>query len=127
MKLVRKGDDWTLEQDASVPVKKDVVSMMLMDFENLTADRKITGSDAKGKDFGFEDPSNVITITTAEGTKTFTFGMENEITREYYLIVDQDVDNIYVMNTSIPTTCSKSIEELTTTEDTAATEMDTNN
>ena len=71
-------------------------------------------------EYGFDKPGNIITFTTAEGTKTLTIGMENPVTGQYYVKIDGE-DTLYLVSGSFPSVFSKSLEELKeTTEDTEA-------
>ena len=84
----KKGERWICDNDTSMKVDESKVSTMLSDIAVVTAKQTLTGETVKAEDFGFEEPTNVITITTSGGTNTFTYGMQNSITGEYYMIMN---------------------------------------
>ena len=108
-----------MKQDDSLTLNQTLVGDITDEIASLTADQTVENA-GELSEYGFDKPGNIITFTTAEGTKTLTIGMENPVTGQYYVKIDGE-DTLYLVSGSFPSVFSKSLEELKeTTEDTEA-------
>lgn len=99
----RNGDgDWIYPADENFPVDNDTVSSLLMDLEDVDYSRRLENVEDLS-DYGLDEPSNVITVTDAQGTKyTITIGNMNGSTGDYYIYLDEDTDVVYTISSTIP-------------------------
>ncbi len=119
LQFVKEGSTWVMKQDDSLTLNQTLVGDITDEIASLTADQTVENA-GELSEYGFDKPGNIITFTTAEGTKTLTIGMENPVTGQYYVKIDGE-DTLYLVSGSFPSVFSKSLEELKeTTEDTEA-------
>lgn len=114
----KDGDTWYYQSDQSINIDEDKVSTMLAAVAEVTAEEKLENVEDISE-YGFDNPTNVLTFTMEDGTRTITIGMQNEITSQYY-IMDNNSNAIYIVDSSISTAFSKSIEDMTVVEDTSS-------
>lgn len=107
-----------IDGDAIYQFDTDKVSTMLSYLTTITADSVIEDPEDITQ-YGFSTPTNEITITTEDGSTTYTIGSSNEITGSYYLMVDYDESKVYVIDSSILTACGYTIDDLMPEEDTS--------
>lgn len=105
-----------IDGDAIYQFDTDKVSTMLSYLTSITADSVIEDPEDITQ-YGFSTPTNEITITTEDGSTTYTIGSSNEITGSYYLMVDYDESKVYVIDSSILTACGYTIDDLMPEED----------
>ena len=117
IRLTRKDDCWYA---GAVSLNAATVSSMVDDFNSATASQVITGNDINLDTFGLSAPSNVITLTDKEGkTQVFNIGIQNKITDQFYMYLDNDKTKVYMIGPLIPNSFEKGTDELTESSDTA--------
>ena len=114
--FVKEDDTWYDENDRSISIDQDAIETMLTTAVAITTTDAITDYDDTSE-YGIDNPSTVITITTADGTTTLTIGSENSMLSQYYLMKDGD-DSLYLVESSVYTVFQKSVEDLIATEET---------
>ncbi len=117
--FTKNGDSWTYDGDTSVPIDADAIDTMLDTFSALTATDEITYDNLS--DFGLDNPTDLVTYTTADGSTTIYVGNKNDMLGSYYVMTGED-SKVYLTETSLADKFSKTIEELTVTEDTESVE-----
>lgn len=117
--FTKNGDTWTYDGDTSIDIDEDAVKNMLGTFSNLTATDEIESGALS--DYGLDKPSDLVTYTTADGSTIIYVGNKNDMLSSYYVMTGED-SKVYLTTTSLADTFSKTIEELTVTEDTETTE-----
>ncbi len=116
LEFVKEEDTWYYNKDKTIPIDSSKITSMLSGILSVEATDKITDYDSLS-DYGLDNPSNTITVTTADGTTTLKVGSENTMLSEYYLMKDED-QTVYLSSTSVGTSFEKSIEDLTKEPDT---------
>lgn len=111
----KEEDTWYYQPDHSINIDQDAISTMLDAVTVVTAEEKLENVEDTSE-YGFDSPTNVLTFTMEDGTRTITIGMQNEITSEYY-IMDNNSSAIYVVETNLNTTFSKSVEDVIVEEE----------
>lgn len=104
------GDTWLNANDNTMDLDEDAITSMLSYFTSISSTKQIT--DADPSEYGFDTPSNEFTVTTADQTVTLTYGMKNEMTEEYYLILNGDTTVIYVTDGSLLTLADTTLSDL---------------
>ena len=117
--FTKNGDSWTYDGDTSIDIDADAINTMLDTFSSLTATDEITYDDLS--DFGLDNPTDLVTYTTADGSTTIYVGNKNDMLGSYYVMTGED-SKVYLTETSLADKFSKTIEELTVTEDTESVE-----
>jgi hypothetical protein len=103
------GDAWIYADDETLNIDGSEISAMLSYLCGLTADEKLEGVDDASQ-YGFSDPTNVITYTTAAATQTLQIGMENPVTGQYY--AKTDGNDIYLISSSVVSSFDKTLDDL---------------
>lgn len=111
----KEGENWIYSGDASIDINETSIEGMLETACNLTSTKKITPENLS--EFGFDEPTNVITLNTASGTTVLKIGMFNEILSEYYICVDDSAD-IYLIASDVVTGFEQTVDNLTVVEST---------
>lgn len=111
----KEEDIWYCKEDHSISIDQDAISTMLESAAEVTAEQKLENVEDISE-YGFDSPTNVLTFEMEDGTRTITIGMQNEITSEYY-IMDNNSNAIYVVQTNLNATFSKSVEDVTAEEE----------
>lgn len=114
----KDGDTWYYQPDHSISIDQDKINTMLAAVADVTSEEKLENVEDTSE-YGFDNPTNVLTFTMEDGTRTITIGMQNEITNQYY-IMDNNSDTIYIVDSSMSTAFSKSVEDMTATADTSS-------
>lgn len=109
----KDGEDWIYAGDTSLDMDEDSIEEMLGKVCEVTSTEKIDAENLN--DYGFDDPTNTITLETAEGSKVVKIGMYNEIVSKYYLSID-DSKELYLVENDIVTGFDKTAEDLKATE-----------
>lgn len=118
--FTKDGDTWTYDGDTSLDMDEEAIDSMLATLSSLTAIEEISDY-TDLKEFGFDQPEDLISYTTSEGSVSLFVGNKNDTLNAYY-IISADGGSIYLTETSLADAFSKTIEELTVTEDTESTE-----
>lgn len=114
----KDGDTWYYQPDHSINIDQDKINTMLAAVADVTSEEKLENVEDTSE-YGFDNPTNVLTFTMGDGTRTITIGMQNEITNQYY-IMDNNSDTIYIVDSSMSTAFSKSVEDMTATANTSS-------
>lgn len=117
--FTKNGDSWTYDGDTSINIDADAINTMLDTFSSLTATDEITYDDLS--DFGLDNPTDLVTFTTEDGSTSIYVGNKNDMLGSYYVMTGED-SKVYLTETSLADKFSKTIEELTATEDTESVE-----
>ncbi|MCI8894738.1 MAG: DUF4340 domain-containing protein [Lachnospiraceae bacterium] len=107
----KEGDTWYYSGDKSIPLVQTMITTMLGNLSDVTADQQITEPEDIGE-YGFSEPSNVITVRLGQEELVFTIGMQNAITGQYYLMASGD-ENVYLTDGQLSSAFVQSIEDLT--------------
>lgn len=118
----KEEDTWYCQSDHNISINQDTIDAMLDAVTEVTVEEKLENVEDTSE-YGFDSPTNVLTFTMEDGTRTITIGMQNEITGEYY-IMDNNSSAIYVVETDLSATFSKSVDDVTV-EETETTEETT--
>lgn len=116
LSFTKTEDGWIYDADSAVSLDQSSISAMLSNLVSLKAADKVEDYDDISE-YGFDEPSRVITVTTEEKTYTFTFGMTNSILSQDYLMMDSD-ETVYLVSTTIKNAFEKSVADLTAEENT---------
>ncbi len=116
LSFTKDGDEWVYDQDTSLDLDEDVVNGMIEKAACLTADDSFDDYDSLA-DYGLDQPSNTITLTTKESTTTLYLGNQNAMTSQYYLMTG-DGETVYAVDNTLSTTFSKTVDSLVKEEDT---------
>ncbi len=111
LSFAKEDGTWYYEGDKSVSIDQDQISAMLSAVTAIEATDSVKDYDSLS-DYGLDEPVNVITLTTADGTTTLNIGDENTMLSDYYLTKEGD-DTVYLVESSVKTTFDKSVEDLT--------------
>lgn len=114
----KDGEDWIYVGDTSLDMDEESIESMLEEVCGVTSTEKITAENLS--DYGFDEPTNTITLNTAEGSIVVKVGMYNEIVSKYYLSID-DSTELYLVDSTIVTGFDKSVEDLEAVETTTTT------
>ena len=117
--FTKNGDTWTYDDDPSLDIDEDKINTMLETFSSLTATDEITYDDLS--DFGLDNPTDLVTYTTDDGSTSIYVGNKNDMLGSYYVMTGED-SKVYLTTTSLADLFSKTIEDLTVTEDTESVE-----
>lgn len=116
LSFVKEDGTWYYEADKSISLDQDTMETLAATAAQLTAEQEIKDYEDLSE-YGFETPSNTITLTTGDGTTTLLIGNKNDMLSQYYVKTDQS-DSIYLAGSAVYTTYQKGIAELTVTEST---------
>lgn len=116
----KTDEEWTWDGDISLTLDTSQIDAMLDAVTGLTAESEITDGEDLAQ-YGLENPSGIITFTTADGTMTLQLGDKNAVTGQYYLKVAES-DKIYLVSRDLSGTFSKTPQELLNEEETEETE-----
>lgn len=111
----KEGDVWHSGDDVGIPLVQTMITTMLGNLSEVTASQQINAPEDIAE-YGFKDPTNVVQVRFGEEELTFTIGMYNSVTGQYYLMVSGD-ENVYLVDGQISGAFTKSIEDLTETEE----------
>lgn len=112
----KEEDTWYYQPDHSIKIDQDGIGDLLSAVEKVTTQNKLEDVEDTAE-YGFDDPTNVLTFKTGEESYTVTLGMKNEVTSQYYVKNSQS-DTIYLIDTDPSATFAKTVEDLTAQEET---------
>ncbi|MEG0961709.1 MAG: DUF4340 domain-containing protein [Lachnospiraceae bacterium] len=110
----KQEDIWYYQPDHNIKIDQNSMTSMLSSVNKLTTTQKLTKG-SNPDEYGFQNPQNVLTFETDQGTYTVTLGMKNEVTGQYY-VKNSESDTIYLIDTDLNTTFSKTVEQVTAVE-----------
>ena len=116
LEFVKEDDTWYYSKDKTLNLDQDAITTMLTAVTSLTAESELTDYEDLSE-YGFDTPSNTITLTTADGTTSINVGTQNSILSQYYIMVD-NADMLYLVDSTISTTFQKGVADLVAEEDT---------
>lgn len=122
LSFTKQEESWIYDKDSSKPMSTTNIESMLSSVSSVTYDNKLDNVEDLSA-FGFDSPSNVITITTKEKTYTITIGQYNDTLSAYYITVDSIPDNVYLISGGVGTAFYKKLDSLieeTTSENTVS-------
>lgn len=113
----KQDGTWICDNNTGFSLNQDAIQTMLSTLKELTAEDSINTSEEEedSEDYGFSNPTMVLTVTSAEKTETFTFGMHNELTGQDYIKTDAS-DTVYLVATDVKTAFQKSLTDLKAVE-----------
>lgn len=117
LEFEKEGEDWIYTGDISLDIDEASVEEMLATVCEVSSTEKITAE--KLSDYGFDEPTNIITLDTAEGTTIVKLGMYNEMVSKYYLSIN-DSTELYLIGSEIISGFDKSAEDLKAEEEVTA-------
>ena len=97
--LEKQDGTWKSASDPDMTLDQDSVSESLALLSQVKATRVL--EDMTASDYGFDSPLAQITMTVDGEEVVFTVGMQNELTEEYYLMVNNDPSRIYVTDDTL--------------------------
>lgn len=83
--LSNYGDTWTYDGDTSLDMDEEAIDSMLSTLSSLTAIEEISDY-TDLKEFGFDQPEDLISYTTSEGSVSLFVGNKNDTLNAYYII-----------------------------------------
>ncbi|MCR4892528.1 MAG: DUF4340 domain-containing protein [Lachnospiraceae bacterium] len=96
----KRDDVW---YSGSVSLNGQDYSVYTANLENLAASRVLEGDEVKPREFGLDTPSNIIKVQTVDGTGLeITVGIQNPVTQEYYIWLNDDKDRVYLIPSTVP-------------------------
>lgn len=107
----KEGDTWYYSGDKGISLVQTMITTMLGNLSEVTAAQQITAPEDI-KEYGFDEPSNVITVRLGQEETVFTIGIQNAITGQYYLMASGD-ETVYLVDSQLPSAFGRSLEELT--------------
>lgn len=116
LSFVKEEDTWKCENDETLTLDETAISTMLSTVATLEAAESVEDA-GELSEYGFDTPTNVITLTTEKGTTTLTIGMNNSITDQYYMTKDGD-DSLYLVSSGVPAAFEKTLADLEAEEET---------
>lgn len=109
----KDGENWLYAGDTSLDMDEESIEEMLGKVCGVSSTEKIEAENLS--DYGFDNPTNTITLEMAEGSKVVKIGMYNEIVSKYYLSID-DSKELYLVESDIVTGFDKTAEDLKAAE-----------
>ena len=100
---------WRFAGDADTDLDQDKVQSMLSALSSYVSGQITPADGADPAACGFDAPLAVVQVTTADGTKTFTYASGTD---GYYLMVEGD-DSIYAVDGSIVQAVTRTADALT--------------
>lgn len=119
LNFFKDGDDWKYQGDESIDIDESGITTMLSALSDLTAADQIEEGEYESlEDYGLEEPSGTITVTTEQETIVFQMGDYNELLKQYYLKIEGD-PRIFLMESNLSNSFQKTVEDLTVEEEAA--------
>lgn len=111
LSFTKTDDNWSYDQDTELHMDNDWITSMLANVTKVEADEEIDDV-TDLSEYGLDAPSNVITVTTADQTYTFTVGDHNATANCYYFMTDQQPDVVYTMTSGLCGSFRETADEL---------------
>lgn len=109
---------WIYDEDPTLLLDQDAVASLLSNVTKVTAEDEVKDYDDIS-DYGFDAPTQTVHVKTADLEYVFTFGMNNSLLNQDYLMREGD-DTVYLVSTTIKNAFAKTVLDLTEEEDTEA-------
>ena len=120
LSFTKDGETWTYDGDGTVDLNQTSITSMVSMLEEITAESRLDEPEALSE-YGLDAPSNTISFTGADGTKTLLIGNENEAAGGYYAMLDGE-STVYLISSSLPDKFSCTLDTLEETEEETTTE-----
>ena len=117
LEFVKDGEEWRYKGDTSLDMDEAAIEEMLATACDTTSTEKITAENVS--DYGFDEPTNTITLDTAQGTTTVKIGMYNEMVSKYYLSINDSIE-LYLIGSEMISGFDNSVESLEADEEVTA-------
>lgn len=110
---------WYNADDKQFPLSSDAFSKQFAEkFATLTSARKITEYEGGLAALGLDKPELVLSVTGTDNvTTTYKTGKYNPTLDEYYLMINDDADNIYTIEDDLIYICRSDIYDYATVDD----------
>ncbi len=93
---------WVAQRDQTAIINDTVLNRMALFGSNIYGITKVQESKDNLSIYGLDAPAQTITITYSDGSEViFYIGMQNQVTREYYFMVE-NLDGVYTVETVLP-------------------------
>lgn len=93
--------EWYTTNDENCPVDSYTVGNMKSALKEITSTREIAPEDVDEEEFGFTDPSRIITFTLTDGTEyTYTLGVLNDVVDKYYFRMNEE-ESVYLIDSTL--------------------------
>lgn len=112
----KDGNDWKYDDDNSLKLDSSSINTILEKLNGVIALETLDSYDSLS-DYGLDKPQNTITVTVGDKTTTFYIGDYNDMVSEYYLKMEGD-DAVYLVDSTLKDTFSKTADSLVKEEDT---------
>lgn len=97
----KENDIWYKEDESEFPVDQDILTDAANSISSVTSEIEIDDVEDL-EQYGLDDPSNTITITTEDGVETiFKIGSENESVNQYYVEKGDEKNKVYLVDSTI--------------------------
>lgn len=96
-----ENGEWYTPNDENCPVDSYTVGNMKSALKEISSTRKIEPEDVDEEEFGFTDPSKIITFTLTDGTEyTYTLGILNDVVDKYYFRMNEE-ESVYLIDSTL--------------------------
>ena len=117
LSFIKEDDTWYYEDDKSIELSQTDVSN-LASYICSVSPNSVIDDPSELSEYGLENPANTITFYTEDGdSQTIYIGDYFEMEGDYFAKAEGD-DTIYTISSYYATTFTKSLEELTASEET---------
>ena len=111
LSFTKTDDNWSYDQNTELHMDNDRITSMLANVTKVEADEEIDDV-TDLSEYGLTNPSNIITVTTAEQTYTFTVGNHNATANCYYFMTDQQPNVVYTMSGGLCSSFRETADDL---------------
>lgn len=111
LSFTKTDDNWSYDQNTELHMDNDRITSMLANVTKVEADEEIDDV-TDLSEYGLEEPANVIIVTTADQTYTFTVGDHNATANCYYFMTDQQPDVVYTMTSGLCGSFQETVDDL---------------
>ena len=113
--LVKKDGTWYDAEDESFPLNQKFLETMVNKTAQLKAQRYVGNGDKAFSQYGLENPSNVITVTTADKEVKILLGDTNGATGDCYMAVE-GAGKVYTVDATFQTLFSNGLTAMAARE-----------
>lgn len=106
----KDASGWELEADSEVTLDGSAIDKLAESIADLEASSVIT-KEEQTDDYGFDNPNAELVVVTETADTTYTFGVLNSVTGEYYLKVTGS-DNIFMVAEEFVENFEKGIDDI---------------
>lgn len=91
-------DIWMNKEDSEAKIDQDAFISFLESVGSIQSDTQVQAEE--NVDYGFDEPSRTVEITTSNGTSSLSFGMKNGMLNKYYVKTSES-EKIYLVEESV--------------------------